>query len=291
MNKKFGDTSIAIHFIQQLMSENYNDAVKVSGEYYTHFEMNYGFAHFIAKYLDYKYPLLDSASIQAYKDHANETTDSIRSINEPISLMNYFLCDNRCNRLVYIPQSFGDQDNPKNDIYREIYNQYMILYNIDNEIKPYPKYKNYFNDYDMPLFSTYDYDYDAEQYQYGVNNNIIFTLDSWSIDKGICEIDDFVGSYLLGRTITPQSSRDDIYYVQKLLIRDRNIMKDEMGVWCMNGAKGTEYDLTQTIIQYQQNHVDALNSTPLFVTGYFDIFTEACIRKELGVDNNGIRGL
>lgn len=205
--------------------------------------------------------------------------------------MNYFLCNNTGSSL-----KFSLQRNPEdyimyNELYSQIYNQYMVLYNVGENgitvIRPKEDYIRYFNKVDMPLFATYD---DKEK-TYGYNNDIIFSLDQWSIKKDICEIDDFIASYLLGMTITPKSPRDDIYYVQKLLIRDRNIERDERGVWCMRGCEGTIYDLTQTIINYQKAHVDSLGNTPLFVTGYFDIFTEACVRKELGETENGIRGL
>lgn len=297
MKKNFGDKSLAIHFMQQMMHETYNDAITVSGEYYKHHDMNYGFAHFIAKYLNYKYPLLDKQSKDEYAEHAISHSDTIRSIHEPISLMNYFLCSNDGGRLKFYLQSTPEEYINNNQIYSDIYNQYMVLYNVGGEgatvIKPDPDYKRYFNKIDLPLFTTYYVykDKDRNIEVYGYNNDIIFPLETWSIKKDICEIDDFIASYILGRTITPKSPRDDIYYAQQLLIRDRNIEREERGVWCMSGCEGTIYDLTQTIINYQKAHVNNLNSTPLFVTGYFDIFTESCVRKELGETENGIRGL
>jgi hypothetical protein len=154
-----------------------------------------------------------------------------------------------------------------------------------------PAYNNYIIKNDMPLFSSCTYNSDTQQYTYDVNNNIIFTLSGWNKEKEICELDDFVTSYLIGRTITPQSSMEDIYYVQRLLIHDRNITREEKGVWCIQGAEGTEYDLTQTIINYQSNRVNALNAD-IFVTGYFDIYTEAYARKEFIVgDENAIYGI
>lgn len=295
MNKKFGDKGLVIHFMEQLLYETYNDAVTVSGEYYTHHDMNYGFAHFIAKYLNYKYPLLDKKSKDDYNRHAESHSSDARDLHEPISIMNYFLCNNSGGKLSFSLQETTNAYIEKNPIYSQIYNQYMVLYNVGDggiiKIQPKEDYKRYFNKIDTPLFCTCTYDKNTDSYKYGYNNDIIFSMDTWSIKKDICEIDDFIASYILGRTITPKSSQDDIYYVQKLLIRDRNIEKDERGVWCMRGCEGTKYDLTQTIINYQKLHVDSLGSTPLFVTGYFDIFTEACVRKELGETENGIYGL
>lgn len=293
MRKLFGDSSILIHYIQQMLYENYNSKVNVSGEYYKHFDMNYGFAHFIAKYLDYKYPLLDKESISEYSNYAKTEsgTEIIRSLKQPISLMNYFLSDNKSNRLRYNIGNVYTDSQPTNIdlIYESIYNEYMILK--EAVPSPIPRNKNYIVKNDLPLFSFYGYNEERDTYEYSVNNNIIFTLEPWGVEKDICEIDNFVASYLVGRTITPQSSMEDIYYVQKLLIRSRNITREEKGVWCIPGYEGTEYDLTTTIINYQSNNFDYLNDRPLFVTGYFDIFTEACALKEIGGDSNGILGL
>lgn len=281
MNKYYGDTGVSIHFIQQLLNETYNSKINVSGEYYKHFDMNYGFAHFIAKYLNQRYPLLDSESITEYNDHMSDTSQMQRNIAEkPISLMNYFLCNNKGECLSYNSENYNSSDNEK---YRDIYNQYMVVEGSSCE----PKYPAYMVMNDLPLFTFYNKDSD----KYSVNNNIIFSLSSWNIEKRICEIDDFVASYLFGRTITPYSSMEDIYYAQRLLIRNRNITREEKGIWCIPGMEGTEYDLTQTIINYQKQHVDTISSTPLFITGYFDIFTEAQALKEVGGDINGIRGL
>ena len=87
------------------------------------------------------------------------------------------------------------------------------------------------------------------------------------------------------------SSREDIYMVQKLMIHDREITQKEKGIWCMPGMEGTQFDLTQTILNYQKLRVNPLNTTPLFVTGYYDIYTEASILKEVGEDTYGIFGL
>ena len=82
MNKYYGDTGVSIHFIQQLLNETYNSKIYVSGEYYKQFDMNYGFAHFIAKYLDQRYPLLDSESITEYKNHMSDTSQLQRNTTE-----------------------------------------------------------------------------------------------------------------------------------------------------------------------------------------------------------------
>lgn len=283
MRKQYGDKGVSIHFIQQMLNENYNSKVRVSGEYYKHFDMKYGFAHFIAKYLDQRYPLLDTQSINEYKTHAETGTQTIRNIEEkPISLLNYFLCNNKGKCLTYDPSDYYSTNNKE---YRNIYNQYMVLKQNDSTIEPADEL--YIVKNDLPLFSFYNDDTG----EYSVNNNIIFELSEWDIEKEICEIDDFIASYLFGRTITPHSSMEEIYYAQRLLIRDRVITRDEKGIWCIPGQEGTEFDMTQTVINYQKQHVNKLSSRPLFITGYFDIFTEAQALKELGDDPNGICGL
>lgn len=285
MNKYFNDESLVIAYIQQLLNETYNSDIFVNGEYYTHFDMNYGFAHYIAKYLNSRYPLLDKTSIIEYN---NIKSDSVRSLTKPISIMNYFLCSNNGKRLSY--DVLRPYDEPFSNVeYKKIYNKYMVLENFgsDGIIDIEPANSKYIIQNDLPLFSFFD----STTNKYSVNNNIIFTLDKWKKEKRICEIDDLVASYLIGRTITPKSSRDDIYYAQKLLIRNREILREERGVWCMNGYEGTEYDFTQTIIKYQSERFDPISSNPIFVTGYFDIFTESCARKEVGDVENGIRGL
>lgn len=313
MRKQFNDSSITIRYIQQLLNENYNSKISVTGEYYKNFDMNYGFAHYIAKYLDYKYPILDKKTANEYAN-IPEDDSTIRSIKQPISIMNYFLCNNTSGRLrydeYYEPTQYvkNDEENEnKNVIYRDIYNQYMILYGGYNDDhseyrKTSPLYyehgrgtntvkRTYYIMNDQPLFSFREYNKETEEYDYSVKNNIIFTLSGWTKKKEICEIDDLVASYLIGRTITPNSSMEDIYYAQRLLIRDRNITREEKGIWCLPGAEGTEFDFTQTILNYQSTRVDPLSDNCLFVTGYFDIFTESCALKEIGSDANVIYGL
>lgn len=287
MKKNFDDKSIVIQYIQQMLNENYNSNVSVNGEYYKHIDMNYGLAHYIAKYLDSRYPILDTSSKKEYKNIKN---GDVRDLTKPISIMNYFLCSNDGRKLEYNPD-YPYDDETTNKIYKEIYNRYMILYNhgVDvGTIDIQPIYNGkYLIKNDLPLFSFYDKSTDT----YSINNNIIFKLQYWNASKEICEIDDLVASYLVGRTITPKSPADDIYYAQKLLIRDREIERDEKGVWCAPGKEGTIYDFTQTVISYQRDRFDPNSSKPIFVTGYFDIFTEASARKELGDVENGIQAL
>lgn len=296
MRKQFGDSSIAIEYVQQYLNENYNDNIYVSGDYYKTFDMNYGFAHFIAKYLDFMYPVLDSQTKEEYA--ANDGT-AIRDIKQPISIANYFLCSNAGKRLKFgysntcIKGKESQTVQPANEqysLYRKIYNYYMTpLFRKESEdsvsIAFEPIDKKYIVKNDLPLFVEYDGTH------YSTNENTIFTLSAWNIPKEICEIDDVVASYLLGRTVTPNSSREDIYMVQKLMIHDREITQKEKGIWCMPGMEGTQFDLTQTILNYQKLRVNPLNTTPLFVTGYYDIYTEASILKEVGEDTYGIFGL
>jgi hypothetical protein len=84
---------------------------------------------------------------------------------------------------------------------------------------------------------------------------------------------------------------EDIYYVQKLLITGRDIQRFEKGIWCPEGYNGTIYDMTQTVINYQKQIVSTGNQHNVFVTGYFDIFTEAFALKEAGSKSYGILGL
>lgn len=288
MKTVFGDNSLSVHFIQQMFYETYNDDVIVDGSYYTTYDMNYGFAHYIAKYLDSTYPVLDAQTKEAY---ATNTTNTTRDITLPISIMNYFLCDNNGNRLTFTPTNTPDEyeQSNENELYRKIYNKYSIVYNVPDSIvpayAPATKYKKYMNNNDLPLFIDYD------GTNYSVNTNSIFTLSGWNISKGICEIDDYVASFLLGRTIGPNSSMEDIYYAQKLLIRDREITNAEKGIWCLPGQDGTPFDMTQTVINYQKARIYKSNTTPLFVTGYFDIYTEGYVLKEIGGDINVILGL
>lgn len=310
MKSNFNDSNIIIRYIQQMISESYNSYAKINSEYYETFDMNYGFAHYIAKYLDYMYPILDPITRSEYN---NISEGTIRNIRQPISVMNYFLCDNQGNRLRYSPYFKDANGNPifvdSNNFselykkqrypYNKIYNQYMVVYYDSENDKLQPYMGNYFNYKDTPLFITYDKIDNLGHYNYFVDDNVIFTFSEWANDKQICEIDNFIGSYLLGRTIGPRSSMEDIYYAQRLLIRNRNIEQFEKGIWCPktdpygNSCEGTIYDMTQTVMNYQRSIVEnsITNNYNIFVTGYFDIFTEAYAVKEVGVRSNGILGL
>jgi hypothetical protein len=52
-----------------------------------------------------------------------------------------------------------------------------------------------------------------------------------------------------------------------------------------------EFDMTQTIIDYQRSVASQSMIPNVFVTGYFDPFTEAHALREYGDDYNGILGL
>ena len=261
MNKKFGDSGLSIHFIQQLLNETYNSTVHVNGEYYKTFDMNYGLAHFLAKYLDRTYPVLDSATKE---DYANiPDGGEVRPIDKPISIMNYFLCDNKGNRL-----HFNDT------IYNTIYNEYMRVPDGGQ-----PLYDGkYMIKTDLPLFTNYD----TETHMYSIDDNTIFNMVSTRKQKDICEIDDLVATFLLGRVITPWSSREEIYYVQKLLLGEDNISSKEKGNW--NYVRPDGMTLTDIIINFQRQCVNVHSDIPLIVTGYFDIFTE---KAALSLQNSG----
>ena len=323
MNSVFRDESITIKYIQKMLNETYNDSISVTGEYYETFDMNYGFAHYIVKYLDYMYPVLDKAAAEAYK---NLSTDTIATKDQVISISNYFLCDNNGNRLQYDPTKDYYDDNhvyrwPKsNNMYASIYNPYMRLiklklpndsigvqtiktdevgyektFIINNDLPIFTRLKN--DGQRVWISTSTQPDLDDGKWiidyrnSYELNTNTIFRLFKWAKKKEICEIDDLVASYLLGKTIGPNSSMEDIHYAQKLLIRNRNIQDFEKGIWCPVGYEGTIHDMTVTVSEYQKNHVKDVDSNNVFVTGYFDIYTEACIIKEVGDDRNGILGL
>jgi hypothetical protein len=78
---------------------------------------------------------------------------------------------------------------------------------------------------------------------------------------------------------------EDIYYVQKLLIGDENIAREEKGIW--NYVRPDGRTLTDIIIDFQKNCVNKYNAVPIVVTGYFDIFTEKAALSRL-VDGGGV---
>lgn len=262
MNINFGDKHLTLNYIQQKLFEQYNSDVKTNMNYYEQFEMNYGFAHYIARYLDLMYPHIMEDKNDLYPGSFTE----IRSLDKTISVMNYFLCDNNGNRL-----QIYESDLKYDPLYRKIYNSNQI------------DIQRYYKEYDPPLFFPNNYS------NIRMPLPLIYPLENWFVNKKICEIDDFILSYLLGRTITPNSSMEDIYYVQKLFIDVDNISKEDRGKW---SNIETGYDLSKNyIIPYQRSHLNKYNEHTMFITGYFDIFTESAILKEKGVDRNVLFGL
>lgn len=263
MKTVIGDSNLIIKYIQQKLFEQYNPDIKTNLNYYEQFEMNYGFAHYVAKYLNYMYPHIKETDDDEYNP---VSSDDIRSLNNTITVMNYFLCDNRGNRLLY-PQDI----NNINSLYRKLYSSFQITN------------KRYYNTDDPPLFLSNNFSIHPNP------TPTIYCLEKWFVDKEICEIDDFILSYLLGRTITPNSSMEDIYYVQKLFMSVKDIPKEDRGRWFNNT---TGYNLSRDyIIPYQRSCLCKYNEHSVFITGYFDIFTESSILKERGVSRNGIQGL
>jgi len=274
----FNQKSIVMSYLQNYLKEDYNRKIKLNGEYYVSQNIDYGMAHYIAKYLDYMYPIID-------QKQADIPTKKLTDI---ISIKNYFLCNNHGGKL----RCFDDISNNKlTDDYMKLYNTYSVpeAVNIGSTDSPTYAYRpklingevDMFNYKDTPLF----FEYDGTDITY---KDDISYMASWGIDKGICEIDDLVLSYLLGRTISPNSSRDEIYYVQKLFLRDFDLTRHERGVW---NNEDERKDLTAVLTNYQRQRVNYSNSLPIFVTGYFDIFTEKFALLDYGVDSNAIYGL
>ena len=78
---------------------------------------------------------------------------------------------------------------------------------------------------------------------------------------------------------------EDIYYVQSLLMGSY-LQERDKGIWDSDSG-----NLTDIIMEYQRRKVNAYTSEPIFVTGYFDIFTEGAILKDRGEQTYGIHGL
>ena len=76
--------------------------------------------------------------------------------------------------------------------------------------------------------------------------------------------------------------------MQKLFLRDFDLTRHERGVW---NNEDERKDLTAVLTNYQRQRVNYNNSLPIFVTGYFDIFTEKFALLDYGVDSNAIYGL
>lgn len=119
------------------------------------------------------------------------------------------------------------------------------------------------------------------------------TNESFNSEKLSFNIDDFIASFILGRTITPYSSMEDINYVQKLMENNIYISYEAevYGEW--------DSSLTNTLYQYQKDinerykdnekALEGKDYNILIPTGYFDIITEKYMlqdRQILGEDYN-----
>jgi hypothetical protein len=119
------------------------------------------------------------------------------------------------------------------------------------------------------------------------------TNETFNSEKLSFNIDDFIASFILGRTITPYSSMEDINYVQKLMENNIyiNYEAEVYGEW--------DSSLTNTLYQYQQDlnerykdsekALEGKDYNILIPTGYFDIITEKYMlqdRQILGEDYN-----
>ena len=216
-----------------------------------------------------------------------------------ISIANYFLCDNNGNKLEKDIKLTATVDNinsvelvPLSTEYRKIYGDDIVsIFNIlDSPLfVSYTELKNSTTDIPsdpinilVKKIETYEL---IDSINETAKKDRIYSLEPWNNNKQICEIDDLVLSYLLGRTITPNSSMEDIYYVQNLFYGE-NIPIQCKGLWV------SDYGcLTDTIKEYQASYVDPITTNPLFVTGYFDIFTEAALLRDRGEQIYGIYGL
>ena len=265
-------------YLQNYLKEDYNRKVKLNGEYYTAQNIDYGMAHYIAKYLDYTYPIIDSTLPDI----------PMKKLTDVISIKNYFLCDNKGDKL----KCFEDiGTNTLTMDYLKLYNTYSVpeAVNIGSTDSHEYAYRaklingevDMFNYKDTPLF----FEYDGTDITY---HDDISYIASWGIEKEVCEIDDLVLSYLMGRTIGPNSSRDEIQYVQSLFLKDFELTRHERGIWHNEDKRK---DLTTVLIDYQRQRVNYNNSLPLFVTGYFDIVTEKYALLDYGVDSNALYGL
>ena len=151
------------------------------------------------------YPPLDENTKQAYEDaKINNNLGSI-STSEPISILNYYLCGSNSNKLYY-----GSSD------YMNIYSKEMLLRTDVSQTTGSLDAQDHFNSSDIPLFIYPNSEIIGKYY---IRNNTIYQIDSWLKDKDVCELDDLVTSFILGRVIGNRSSREDIAYVQKLLIK------------------------------------------------------------------------
>lgn len=292
MGLNFGDSSIVLTYLQIKLKEQYNPNVMVTGDYYTVNYNNYGFAHFIAKYLNTMYPPVGDTYSTDLPDNA---FDNPKTITDTISIANYFLSDNNGNVL---KNDLVGPDIQISDtsVFQKIYGtDISAIFDIQD-----PPLMTSYTDLSMkdgqdhyyinsPYLETLLKRIEHLGYIDRINDNAkkdrVYTLPIWETPKQICEIDDLVLSYLLGRTITPESSMEDIYYVQQLFLGS-DIPNADKGKWVSSSG-----NLSDSIIQYQKLKVDPYITHPLFVTGYFDIFTEASILRDRGEQTYGIHGL
>lgn len=283
MDLKFNDSNIALVYLQTMLKENYNNSVIVNGDYYPQNYSNYGFAHFIFKYLNAMYPcpITDNYDTSL----PDEDFNKMRDTTDCISIANYFACNNTGNKLKTYPLNqdgnMNVNNNDVNILNDTSYTTYIDIYSTQlNTIK---------KTNDMPIFWEWGTINTTSETVYGfVPNNAdrIYNMYTWDTKKDMCELDDLVMSYLLGRTIGPNSTLEEVYYVQKLLIGEQNIQPHDKGLWISDSG-----NLTELIIKYQQFNINIHNTHPLFVTGYFDIYTEASLLHEGGEQLYGVYGL
>ena len=289
MNLNFKDKNLALIYMQKMLKEQYNPDVIISGDYYTNINIYYGFAHYVAKYLNTFYPpMFPDDYKEPYFPHESQGDyrtqyDFPRDITNPVSIANYFLCSNKGFKLKVPSLTNGGniitKDENGNPItfsigeskYIEIYNKYLSKIADENDLPLFLKYSN-----------NPDRVFDVDERVYTLQWN----TDSSTYEKQICEIDDLVYSFLIGRTIGPNSTREEIYYAQQLIIGDLNIAVQDRGLWKSNSG-----DLTQLIAKYQMARVNQLDTHPIIVTGYLDIYTEAALLRDGGEKNYGIHGL
>lgn len=266
MNLQFNDNNLALVYLQTKLKEEYNNLIIINGEYYKTFNINYGFAHYIFKYLNMMYPpAIESMYDETLDDNVFQ---SPLTTTQCMSIANYFVCDNNGNKLT-VPNISSDGyinyvgNNTSFNTYIDMYGRQINIIKRRN---------------DLPIFLNDDYTLNKK--------DRVYNLYSWRTEKSICEIDNLVMSYLLGRTIGPNSSREDIYYVQQLLIGKEHINVTDKGIW--NSDSG---NLTELLINYQQSQINVDKTHPLFVTGYFDIYTESSLLRNRGEQLYGVYGL
>ena len=271
MNLKFDDSNIALIYVQKKLKEQYNPNVIINGKYYKRINSDYGFAHFIARYLEAMYPPLGTTD---YDSLDAQTFKTQRNLTDVVSIANYFLCNNKGNKLI-VPDINANGQIPLDLTLTVETKPYIDMYGYN--------IKGIINSNDLPLFLNSDTDF--EHISLSVKD-AIFYMYEWNTSKDICEIDDYIMSFLLGRVIGPNSSMDEIYYAQQLLINTDKIAITDRGKWESNSI-----NMTEAIIEYQRKHINIYDKHPLIVTGYMDIFTEGALLKSRGEQQYGIHGL